>query len=69
MIKNLSYFIYLIIILFDKIIKLIKNTSLISAVYEQIRKNSYTSLNINKKKNNFFYTIISYKITNRDIFY
>ncbi len=54
MIKNLSYFIYLIIILFDKIIKLIKNTSLISAVYEQIRKNSYTSLNINKKKIIFF---------------
>ena len=54
MIKNLSYIIYLIIILFDKIIKLIKNTSLISAVYEQIRKNSYTSLKINKKKIIFF---------------
>ncbi len=54
MIKNLSYLIYLIIILFDKIIKLIKNTSLISALYEQIRKNSYKTLTINKKKVTFF---------------
>jgi FkbM family methyltransferase len=54
MIKNLSYLIYLIIIACDKIIKLVKNTSLVSAVYDQIRNNSYIDLTLNKRKLSFF---------------
>jgi FkbM family methyltransferase len=54
MIKKLSYLIYIIIILIDKLIKLFKNTSLISAVYNQIKNNSYSNIILNKKKIVFF---------------